>query len=123
MILGLHVFAVYAFGSLLSLFRHENLSALVAFGLPFMVEALIIITKVMPEPQTVTQARVVRTEGVIENDLNESLIPKEPKQTEKQHTKQTNVFGIIEWWFYEAIDERFMPEFCNDSLKLGVFSL
>ena len=51
MILGLHVFAVYAFGSLLSLLRNENLSALIAFGLPFIAEALIIIAKVMPEAE------------------------------------------------------------------------
>ena len=30
---------------------------------------------------------------------------------------------MIEWWFYEAIDERFMPSFCNESMKLAIFNL
>ncbi len=37
--------------------------------------------------------------------------------------KETNSFGLIELWFYEAFDVRFMPAFCNESSKYGVFSL
>jgi hypothetical protein len=124
MTLGLYISALYTFGSMLSLIRKENLSALITFGLPFMAEALIIITKIMPEADKIDVPMVVRSEGVIENDLNERLLPKEEKPVEnKDQVKSTNIFGLIEWWFYEAIDERFMPEFCNESLKLGVFSL
>ena len=28
---------------------------------------------------------------------------------------------MAERWFYEAFDERFMPQFCNQSLKQGLF--
>lgn len=79
MTLGLYIFALYTFGNMLSLIRKENLSALITFGLPFMAEALIIITKIMPDSEKINVPMVVRSEGVIENDLNERLLPKEEK--------------------------------------------
>ena len=85
--LGLHVFAVYAFGSLLSLVRPENLGALVAFGLPFILEAAVIAAKVMPASH-VEGGQIVRMgRSEIENDLSESLLPKEPKEAERSHVK------------------------------------
>ena len=87
MTLGLHVFAVYAFGSLLSLVRPENLGALVAFGLPFIVEAAVIASKVVPS-NTMEEGSVVWTgRSQIENDLSESLLPKESKEAERSPVK------------------------------------
>jgi hypothetical protein len=76
MSLGLYIFAVYTIGSLLSLIRNDNLSAIIPFGLPFMAEALIILAKVIPEGDTQSISIVVRG-AEVENDLSESLLPKE----------------------------------------------
>ena len=120
MSLGLYIFAVYTLGSMLSLIREDNLKAIIPLGLPFMAEALIILVTVIPEADT-QSTLVVVCAAEVESDFRESLLPNERPKIQV-YVKSNGMFGLLEWWFYEAMDKRFMPEFCNGSLKQGMFS-
>jgi hypothetical protein len=118
--IGGSTFAIFMISSILSLLSGGNLSAIMVFAIPYWIEPLVILYNLIPEP--CNEHQIVDTRNLEENDLSESLLPKHdsPKSI---NVKDTHIFGIIEWWFYESIDKHFMPDFCNKSLKKSLFSL
>jgi hypothetical protein len=98
--------------------------ALAIFIMPFLIESLysgIIISRAIKKSSYLSWSVQVRVD--LENNLSERLISTGNGRNREDCSEEYSVVEIVEKQIYKAMDEDFMPVFCNQSMKAKVFLL
>ena len=105
---------MFSIAAMFNILPLETIEALFVFALPYILEAVYLGYQMSKHNESELKEEEVEMQEM--TGLKESLLG------QNVPVKKVGIFERIENWCYKMVDEEFMPEFCNGSMKKGALN-